>query len=71
MLTSRKPSVSPDFDPAGAEAMIGLHANVILAEAVSERPLAERVGHLRGQLAREPEDSDSWRKQIREKDFRR
>ena len=46
-------------------------AREILAEAVSERPLAERVGHLRGQLEREPDDSDSWRMQIRERNWRR
>ena len=42
-----------------------------LAEAVSERPLAERVGHLRGQLHREPGESTRWREQIRERNWRR
>lgn len=46
-------------------------AREILAEAVSERPLGERVGHLRGQLHREPGESTPWREQIRERNWRR
>lgn len=46
-------------------------AREILADAVAERPLGERVGHLRGQLHREPGESDPWREQIRERNWRR
>jgi hypothetical protein len=39
-------------------------AREILAEAVAERPLAESIGHLRGQLDLAPGDSDPWRGSI-------
>jgi hypothetical protein len=46
-------------------------AREILAEAVAERPLAESVGHLCGQLDLAADDSDPWRQQIRERNWRR
>ena len=46
-------------------------AREILTEAVSERPLAESVGHLRGQLDLSSGDSDPWRQQLRERNWRR
>jgi plasmid stability protein len=45
-------------------------AHEILREAVAERPLKERIGHLRGQLASLPEDPDPRRRQIRERNWR-
>jgi plasmid stability protein len=39
-------------------------AREILTQALTERPLAERVGHLRGSLALDPEPDDAWRRQI-------
>jgi len=46
-------------------------AREILREAVSESPLAERVGHLRGQLRLQRDDaSDLWRAHLRESNFR-
>ena len=46
-------------------------ARETLTEAVSERPLAESVGHLRGQLDLSSGDSDPWRQQLRERNWRR
>ena len=45
-------------------------AREILSEAVAERSLAERVGHLRGQLRLETPASDPWRAHLRERNFR-
>ena len=45
-------------------------AREILREAVAERPLAERIGHLRGRLHLEKETSDPWRAHLRESNFR-
>jgi len=45
-------------------------AREILSEAVAERALAERVGHLRGQLHLEQDTLDPWRKHLRESNFR-
>lgn len=45
-------------------------AREILSEAVAERSLAERVGHLRGQLHLQKDASDSWRAHLRESNFR-
>ena len=45
-------------------------ARDILRAAVSERPLGARIGHLRGQLELPPDTSDSWRKQIRKRNWR-
>ena len=45
-------------------------AREILSEAVAERALSERVGHLRGQLHLEQDNPDPWRKHLRESNFR-
>ena len=41
----------------------------ILSEALQERPLGERIGHLRGQLHLQ-QDSDPWREHLRKSNFR-
>ena len=41
----------------------------ILERAVTERPLAQRVGHLRGRL-RLASTGDAWRKRLRERNWR-
>ena len=45
-------------------------AREILSEALAEHPLAERVGHLRGQLHLQKDTSDPWRSHLRESNFR-
>lgn len=46
-------------------------AREILSEAVAERPLSERVGHLRGRLDLQSGGvSDPWREQLRERNWR-
>jgi len=45
-------------------------AREILSEAVAERSLAERVGHLRGKLHLQEDTSDPWRAHLRENNFR-
>lgn len=45
-------------------------AREILSEALAERPLSERIGHLRGQLGLEPGASDPWRDRLRERNWR-
>jgi len=45
-------------------------AREILSEAVAERPLSERVGHLRGQLDLRSGSSDPWRKNLRKRNWR-
>jgi plasmid stability protein len=45
-------------------------AREILSEAVAERSMAERVGHLRGQLHLHDDASDPWRAHLRESNFR-
>lgn len=45
-------------------------AREILSEALAERSLAERVGHLRGQLQLQKDTSDPWRAHLRESNFR-
>jgi hypothetical protein len=42
----------------------------ILEEAVTERPVAERAGHVKGRLELPP-PSEGWRRQIRERNWRR
>ena len=44
-------------------------AREILSEALDEQPLSARVGHLKGKLEL-PEDSDSWRSELRERNWR-
>ncbi len=41
----------------------------ILSEALAERPLGERIGHLRGQLHLQ-QDSDPWREHLRKSNSR-
>ena len=42
----------------------------ILKEAVSERPLVQRVGHLKGCLELPPPDTDPWRMQLHNRNWR-
>jgi hypothetical protein len=42
----------------------------ILSEAVAERSLAERIGHLRGQLRLQKDASDPWRAHLHGSSFR-
>ena len=44
-----------------------------LRDALAERPLAERIGHLRGSLRmrEDREDDDPWRRALRERNWRR
>ncbi len=39
-------------------------AREILTQALTERPLVERIGHLRGTLHLDPEPADDWRRQM-------
>jgi hypothetical protein len=41
-----------------------------LRDALAERPLSERIGHLRGALDVRV-DNDAWRRALREKNWRR
>ena len=41
-----------------------------LRDALEERPLAERIGHLRGTLDIE-DGRDPWRRELRERNWRR
>ena len=41
----------------------------IMEEAVAERPVAERTGHLKGQLEL-PEPTEEWRRQLKERNWR-
>ncbi|MFW6012105.1 MAG: FitA-like ribbon-helix-helix domain-containing protein [bacterium] len=43
----------------------------ILEAAVIPRPLAARTGHLRGRLSLRPDDAEPWRKELRERNWRR
>jgi predicted transcriptional regulator len=42
----------------------------ILEDALTERPLEAKAGHLRGSLSLASEPSDPWRKQIRARNWR-
>lgn len=42
----------------------------ILQEAISERPLSQRIGHLKGGLELSDEPTDSWRQQLRQRNWR-
>lgn len=42
----------------------------ILQDAVDELSLAERAGHLGGRLKLEAKGTDSWRSQLRERNWR-
>lgn len=41
-----------------------------LRDALAERPLSERIGHLRGSLGVRGDD-DPWRRDLRERNWRR
>jgi len=41
-----------------------------LREAFAERPLGERIGHLKGILELGEVDDDPWRRQIKERNWR-
>ncbi len=43
----------------------------LLAEALRERPLSARAGHLKGRLKRAPKKDDLWRSQLRERNWRK
>jgi plasmid stability protein len=46
-------------------------AREILSEALEERPLSARTGHLRGQIDLPPDDApDSWQSELRERNWR-
>ena len=45
-------------------------AREILVDAVEERPLGERIGHLRGRLDLSSVTSDSRRREIKERNWR-
>jgi plasmid stability protein len=45
-------------------------AREILREAIAQRPLGERVGHLRGRLELPSAPSDPWRSQLKERNWR-
>lgn len=42
----------------------------LLEKALDDRPLGEKVGHLRGRLRLPREPGDPWRRQIRERNWR-
>ena len=42
----------------------------ILSQALTERPFADRVGHLRGQLDIDPKPEEEWRQQIESRNRR-
>lgn len=42
----------------------------LLEEAISERPLAQRVGHLKGRLELSDPGADAWRSRLRERNWR-
>jgi len=42
----------------------------ILEEAVSERPLGDRIGHLRGTLEPAEAEPDGWERHLREQNWR-
>lgn len=42
----------------------------LLDDAISERPLGQRAGHLKGRLEPAGPVSDAWRDQLRERNWR-
>jgi len=42
----------------------------ILHQALAEEPLGTKVGHVRGRLAAPVQDTDSWRKQLQDHNWR-
>lgn len=45
-------------------------AREILREALEDRPLAERTGHLRGRLSLARQPTEPWRRALRERNWR-
>jgi hypothetical protein len=45
-------------------------AREILEDALTERPLKARTGHLRGRLELDRRASDEWRKRLRDRNWR-
>lgn len=45
-------------------------AREILSEALAERPLGQKVGHLRGTLEGPDVPGDAWRKSLRARNWR-
>jgi len=45
-------------------------AREILKDALEERPLGEKTGHLRGSLSLRQGQEESWRKALRERNWR-
>ncbi|MGH7573170.1 MAG: hypothetical protein ACREMK_15210 [Gemmatimonadota bacterium] len=45
-------------------------AREILRSALEDRPLELRTGHLRGRLSLRQEQSEAWRKSLRERNWR-
>lgn|GEM_PF-1060546 len=46
-------------------------AREILENGLTPRAIGERAGHLRGKLALPPQESEPWRKTLRERNWRR
>ena len=42
----------------------------LLEEAISERPLGQRAGHLKGRLELPQPGADPWRNQLRDRNWR-
>jgi len=42
----------------------------VLEDAVDELSLADRAGHLAGRLLLDPDNADTWRAEIRERNWR-
>lgn len=42
----------------------------LLAEAISERPLGQRAGHLKGRLDLSEPAADTWRNHLRDRNWR-
>ena len=42
----------------------------ILESALTQRPMAERTGHLRGRLEQPAQPTDPWRAQLRDRNWR-
>jgi plasmid stability protein len=45
-------------------------AHEILSDALEERPLSDRIGHLRGRLELPSETTDAWQSELRERNWR-
>jgi plasmid stability protein len=42
----------------------------LLEASLAERPLADKAGHLKGRLDLSDSDDDTWRQQLRERNWR-